>query len=251
MDLWSVDPAERLKAAKKFKDTAGLAARFGEHAPMQPWPYGMPTSVNPFVLFLGASPGGSPPIGEVVGPYQLPTCGYPHPKLLDVRDRKGYWNRVRELGSAIVKARCRTIDDTDAHALIGHLNLGVVQSGKAAEAKIEQKYCDFVERAVWEYLCPRHVVLLGLLDVLTGAGRPPILERWGIDWKNPDDQFRFEAYTTKNYYFRLWHRHLPDGKPITFAMWPNHPSRSPMTKGSIWQASGEEFVRRQSEFGIA
>src|SRR5439155_24171539 len=28
-------------------------SRIGAHAPMQPWPYGMPSSINPFVLFLG------------------------------------------------------------------------------------------------------------------------------------------------------------------------------------------------------
>src|SRR5260370_32214820 len=44
-----------------FPYTTLFRSLIGETAPVKPWPFGMPSSINPFVVFLGASPGGSPP----------------------------------------------------------------------------------------------------------------------------------------------------------------------------------------------
>src|SRR5260370_5392666 len=81
MDLWSNDPAERLAAAVDPVVVGHWPRRIGDTAPVRPWPFGMPSSINPFVVFLGASPGGSPPACEVREPYELPTAGVAHPKL--------------------------------------------------------------------------------------------------------------------------------------------------------------------------
>src|SRR5436189_3441252 len=98
MDLWSDDPAARLAAAGDPLVVGDWCNRIGAHAPMQPWPYGMPSSINPFVIFLGLSPGNSPPVDDAIHaackPYDLPTAGVAHPGLY-VLDTRNYWDRVR------------------------------------------------------------------------------------------------------------------------------------------------------------
>jgi hypothetical protein len=60
VDLWSDDPKERLDACADLSVVSALPALMSKTAPMTPWPFGMPTSINPFVVFVGASPGNSP-----------------------------------------------------------------------------------------------------------------------------------------------------------------------------------------------
>jgi hypothetical protein len=147
MDLWSNDPEERLKAASDPAIVSDLARRMGATAPMQPWPYGMATSVNPFVVFLGASPGNSPEKGDpdylTRKPYDLPTAGVPHP-LISYPDPKHYFERVCQLGETLVQSRAPHMTDTQAHALLGQLNLGTGAFGQATEAGLEPEYCRWV-----------------------------------------------------------------------------------------------------------
>ena len=112
-----------------------------------------PSSINPFVVFLGASPGGSPPACEVREPYELPTAGVAHPKLY-VCDGAHYWDRVRALGSMVVQAHAPKISDPHAHALIGQLNLGTGQFGKVSDAPFEPEYCRWVPEVMLDYLRP-------------------------------------------------------------------------------------------------
>lgn len=216
---------------------------------MQPWPYGMPSSINPFVIFLGPSPGNSPPVSDDIHeaptpytPYGLPTFARAHEGLY-VRDTRKYWDRVRKLGSMIVQARSPELSETQAHALIGQLNLGTGQFGKATDAPLDPRYCQWVPEVVLDYLRPSYVILLGLRALLgrPGTGFDP-LNRLKIDWNNPDQCFPFTAHKTSQYTFRVWNRKRPDGKGIRFVQWPQHPSRAPMTKDSIWKESACEFI---------
>jgi hypothetical protein len=216
MDLWSDDPAERLAAAGDPAVVGDSPRLIGETAPVKPWPFGMPSSINPFVVFLGASPGGSPPAYEVRGPYALPRAGVAHPKLY-VCDGKHYWDRVRELGSMVVQAHAPNILDSHAHALIGQLNLGTGQFGRASNAPFEPEYCRWVPEVLLDYLRPSYVILLGLLgrrDRLETDFDP--LDRLGMRsrWNKPDECLRFDAYKKKQFKFRIWNRPRPDGKPF-------------------------------------
>lgn len=245
MDLWSDDPTERLTAARDPKVVADWPVQIGASAPMRPWPYGMPTSINPFVLFLGPSPGNSPSSDDTEREaYDLPTAGKAHLKLYYL-DRRRYWDRVRELGKLIVRAHAPGMGEKDTHALLGQLNLGTGQFGDAKNAPFEQAYCRWVPQAIVEHLRPSYVILLGLSSGLTqahGGGFDPSNDL-KIDWNAPDHSFPFEAYKDKQFRFRIWNRKRSDGKIVRFVMWPQHPGRAPMTKDDLWTESGHEFIR--------
>ena len=71
------------------------------------------------------------------------------------------------------------------------------------------------------------------------------LNRLGFDFKRrADAEFPFEAYTRSRYDFRLWRRRRTDSKLITVVLWPQHPSRAPMTDVGYWRQLGEEFVSK-------
>ena len=250
-DLWSDDPATRVRAAGDPGIVGDLAQQMGATAPMQPWPYGMSTSVNPFVVFLGPSPGNSPVSGDADyftrKPNELPTAGVPFPGIY-YADPKRYFERIRELGTSIVRHHAPRLADREAHALLGQLNLGVGAFGQAANALLEPAYCRWVPDILLDYLRPAYVVMLGLSTILTGSdGRlfDPS-HRLRINWRQPDLCFPFEAYSAKRYKYRIWRRQGTHGRAITFILWPQHPSRAPMTNASLWQQSGEEFLAKIS-----
>jgi hypothetical protein len=251
-DLWSYDPAVRVRAAGDPALVGDLVARVSATAPMQPWPYGMPTSVNPFVVFLGPSPGNSPIAGDAAyvtrEPQALPTAGVPYPGIY-YRDPKRYFERIRELGTNIVRHHAPRISDQDAHALLGQLNLGTGAFGEAANAPLDPVYCRWVPDLLLDHLRPVYVVLLGLATILTGAvGRlfDPA-NRLNIDWKKPDLTFDFASYEAAHYRYRIWRRRATHGQPIHLVLWPQHPSRSPMTNAEHWRQSGVEFLAKLPE----
>lgn len=227
--IWSDNPAERLAAARDPRIVGDWRLRIGACAPMQPWPYGMPTSINPVVLFLGASLGGSPPTGDPVHQkceaYDLPTAGQPHLGLY-VPDRRNYWDRVREAGMMFVQAHQPGMPELDAHALIGQLNLGTGQFGRAENAPLEPSYCRWVPEAILDHLRPSYVVLLGLKSILSSSTMFDPAGRLGINWRKPDERFPFIGYTRAKYSFRLWRRMRPHGGKIRFVLWPQPPTAS-------------------------
>jgi hypothetical protein len=110
-NLYSPDPAERLQAARSLspEERKKAVARLRRGCPVRGWPYGMPTVVNPWIVVIGASPGGSPAKDDkwASGSYPAPTVGAAHLGIYyqDVRD---YWGKVRELaGSALASQRMR------------------------------------------------------------------------------------------------------------------------------------------------
>ena len=250
MDLWSNDPEERLRAASDAAIVGDLAGRMGATAPMRPWPYGMPCAVNPYVVFLGASPGNSPVAGDsgylTRESYELPTAGIPHPGIY-YPDLRHYFDRIRELGQIIIQSRAPGLTEPQTHALLGQLNLGTGGFGLAANAPLEQQYCKWVPSVLLDFLRPSYVILLGLSGHLKGPNAKLFdpLNRLGIDFrKRPDAEFSFEANSRSQYGFRLWRRPRTDSKPITFVLWPQHPSRAPMTDVRYWRQAGEEFSRK-------
>ena len=135
----------------------------------------MPTSINPFVVFLGPSPGDSPKVGDqnyvLRAPYELPTAGTPHPGIY-YPDGRGYWESIRELGTLIINSHAPNISKSNALSLIGQLNLGTGAFGQARNAPLKPVYCRWVPDVLMDYLRPRYVVLLGLHHYL------PDVQRW-------------------------------------------------------------------------
>src|SRR5438270_3511464 len=57
--LFDPDPVERLASARALSREMchKLQENSSEGAPVRPWPYGMPTVLNPWIVFVGPSPG--------------------------------------------------------------------------------------------------------------------------------------------------------------------------------------------------
>jgi hypothetical protein len=181
-------------------------------------------------------------------PYEVPTAGVPHPGLC-VPDKRHYRSRIRGLGSSIVRSHAPGISDLDALALVGQLNLGTGLFGKANNAPFESKYCQWVPEAVLDHLRPSYVILVGLASRLRGIGGTMFdpERKLDINWNRSDLEFPFDAWGSTHYRFRVWHRKRSDGRDITVVLWPQHPSRAPMTNDELWNESGCEFLRRIRE----
>lgn len=250
MSLWSNDPRERLRTARKLSPSmaTGLQSALIESSPMKPWPYGMPTTVNPFLILLGPSPGNSPAKGDadfITRPaYEVPTVGCAHPKFLYPCT---YWDKARELSAGLIQAYAPELAPEDCYALSGQMNLGVGAFGQANEAAIEMEYAKWVPKVIAELLKPRLVIVLGLVTIIKQSrtlqeafvfpGAMP------IDWKRPDRELPFRGYNLKRLVYRIWKLSRPDGADMTIISWPNHPSRSPMTNAAIWRASIDEAIQ--------
>lgn len=131
--LFASRPRERIEAARAIPEAerAGHIQRLARASGYAPWPYGMPTSINPVVVFVGVSPGNSPatvmqPTLER-GDYAVPTFGEPHPGL-SYPDTNSYWFKVRELAVELVGLFDASLSNEDRLALVGHLNLGASTS---------------------------------------------------------------------------------------------------------------------------
>jgi hypothetical protein len=110
---------------------------------------------------------------------------------------------------------------------------------------MEADYYRWVPDAILDHLRPSCAILLGLKSILTGSGNFDPANRLGINWRKPDESFPFIGYARAKYSFRVWHRMRPDGKRIQFVLWPQHPSRAPMTNPNRWRESVREFVAAQ------
>lgn len=248
LKLWSNDPLERLQTAMKLSpsEAAEHQSALVESSPMKPWPYGMPTTINPFLVILGPSPGNSPAKGDVdIDP--KPTVGKAHPGFF-YPDTKKYWEKVRELSAGLIQAYAPGLTPKDCYALSGQMNLSVSESGQARKVTIEPEYAKLVPEIIANLLRPRLVVLLGLLglmknnrylqDAFASSGARP------IDWKRPDRALPFRGYVGRQqYFYRMWKLSRPDGADMTIISWPNHPSRPPMTNAAVWRASIDEAVQ--------
>ena len=90
--VWSSNPLERLAAARQLNELEikELHEDLAKDCPIKPWPFGNATTVNPFLVTLGVSPGNSPESGDhgfFKGKCrQFPTAGEPHPGCVRLTD---------------------------------------------------------------------------------------------------------------------------------------------------------------------
>lgn len=81
------DPVKRLAAAR--------AASRPQVVP-ETWPAFWIGVSNPWLVFLGPSPGNSPGKMQTTAGPRAPTLGAPHPHVEDYVDSNGFWERIRE-----------------------------------------------------------------------------------------------------------------------------------------------------------
>lgn len=249
-DLWAPSPRERLHAARHltFTELKEVHKDLIRGCPVEPWPYGNATVINPLLVTLGVSPGNSPAAGDTqylaAGGHQFPTAGSPHPGTR-YRDTAGYWDKLRLLAQVTLKTSGANEDD--ALSLFGNLNLDTGQNGKARNVTVKADFASWIVRTISNGLRPRFVVMLGLSTYLH-ANRyvAEILEDAfpGFELKRPHREVHFDAYSQKRLVFREWDIPCKNGDELTIVMWPQHPSRAPFSNSALWHASCTEFAKR-------
>ena len=242
--IWSDSIGERLRGARALSDSAlsRLHEELCRGCPVPPWPYGNATTINPLLVTLGPSPGGSPDraVPDLAGrPIELPTAGARHPHA-NYEDGKNYWRKIRRLARMIVQAG--TTSGENSYALFGNMNLDPRRSGQASDVRIDDKFGRWVLRTIRDGLRPRFLVCLGL------KGKPEAMrllaQAFGIDPATPHEQHPLACYEQKRLVFREWDCEGSAGNPIKLVLWPQHPSRAPFTNIDIWGNACQEFAYR-------
>ena len=252
-NLWDASPRGRLAAARALTpaELDDLSQRFLTGCPKDTWPYGCSTAINPWIVFLGPSPGASPAPGD---PNYLtrighsPTAGTP-PASMVYHDPRGYFDRLRELTVAVLRADGGAdFSETEALALSGMMNLDSGASGKAQKVTLDRAFARWALDVSVRCLRPRYVVGVGLGGFVQQAEHRWLLEAIGAYVGNafhparPHQEKVFEGYPDKRYLFRAWHVTNGSLGPQHFILFPQHPSRAPMTSPRVWTAAVREFV---------
>ena len=241
--IWSDSISERLRGARALSESAlaGVHEKLCRGCPVPPWPYGNATSINPLLVTLGPSPGGSPDrtVPDLAGkPIELPTAGTRHPHT-NYEDGRNYWRKIRRLARTVVQAGATNSEDS--YALFGNMNLHPGQSGQASDVRIDKVFGRWVLRTLRDGLRPRFLVCFGL------KGKPEAMallaQAFGIDAATPYEH-PLACYKPRCLLFREWDCEGPTGNPIKLVLWPQHPSRAPFTNLEIWNNACQEFADR-------
>jgi hypothetical protein len=250
--LWAADPQTRLQAARALdgRELEAIRQELLQGCPQARWPYGCNTSINPWVVFLGPSPGNSPEAGDqnFSGAREgvWPTAGTPVHAFGEYHDPKGFFVKLRQLAISIVSAASRgKLAGRDALALAGMMNLDSGASGEASQVVASPKFAEWVVNATFRRLRPRWVIGLGLKGFLQ---KNPAIERivssvgasTGI--RQVAQEFPFRGYSQKAYKFEIRPVAAAPGMRQHFVFFPQHPSRAPMTNAEVWQKAVDEFV---------
>jgi|GEM_PF-6473965 hypothetical protein len=251
--LWSNSRDERLKAARALSEDEikRIHTDLERDCPVDVWPYGSPTTINPMLLTLGLSPGASPFKGDVEysirTPFEMPPAGRPHPKVY-YKDPRKYWYSVRKLAIQILAQD--SLSDEDSLALFGHVNLDTEASGAAKHVQINARYARWVLLNIRNHLRPRILICLGLSGYF--KDNPKVANLFeenfsGLKLRCPHRRYELESYQRKKYWFKEWDIVCQHGNKVRIVLWPQHPVRSPMTNEEVWRGACEQFSRRASE----
>lgn len=248
LPYWSDNLKSRLsvnKASSSHRETLQQALENALPSSLKRWPYGMPTSVNPFVVLVGISPGAtrnSDDAKNIRNSDYSPSIGEPHP-YFDVKDewKSEHWRKARFLCRTILKKQKSNLSERECLTLSGHLNLGTKQTGNGADPEaIEPRIAKWVPKVITGFLKPKIVVLLGMNSKL---------EQLTPYWRRSAFSFVYETkpvtfpliYTgSRKYNFRLWKNPDVNAYPKLVLSFPNHPSRHPFSDMEIWKAASEQ-----------
>lgn len=245
LDLWSQSASRRLEAARSLTDSqlTSVQQMLCEGCPVDPWPYGNATSINPMLVTLGASPSSSPAVGDSMSPecWELPPAGSPHPQV-HYEDTEQYLDKIRHLARIMLTPSGGT--EEDAYALFGDMNLDGGRSGGTSRMDTRADFAEWLLRTIKCALRPRWLVCLGLAHQLKRDRTvrqmfESILE---IDIREPHDKYPLLA---SKYHFREWTIRTENG-PLTVVFWPGHPSRHPFMDFTKWRFACDQFKRRHA-----
>lgn len=251
--LWGKSPLERIRAAKSVgpQELREVTAFLLTGCPSQWWPYGCSTSINPWMVFLGPSPGTSPAAGDSNYKIQKgspPTAGSP-PESMVYSDSHGFFDRLRSLTLAVVGAEAsESISSSDSIALAAMMNLDSGASGEANKVQIDTEFASWSIDVTIRRLKPRYVVGVGLSGFLKKPEHRWLCELMGTYVGaafNPNRapiMAPLQAYPQKRYMFRAWPLENGGANPQHLILLPQHPSRAPMTSPTVWADTVQEFI---------
>ncbi len=253
--LWADDPVMRLQSAKELseREVRQIQEFTAAEAPMRPWPFGMATVANPYIVFLGPSPGNSPASDDpddVPQAISTPTVGHPHERM-DYKDSAGYWDAIRAATKIAVRAKSPQLSDRDCISLMGKMNLGVGQFGTATKEVLEDEYLQWTPRVIATRLRPKFLVIVGMKTLLKQdkAFQRTIGQGLGVDFTNPDltEPFTYadSKGKTKKLNYQLWAAewHSEVNVRATVVLWPQHPSRPPFKSNpTAWENSVQRLM---------
>ncbi len=243
-ELWSDDVSIRLKTCRNLdpKLAEQYKAYVVQQCPQRRWPFGMPTAINPYILFIGISPGrGDHTDGINDGPRidGMPHCGFcgEHscPPALETIP---YWEKVKKIARHILGSLDPKLNKDDCIALSGQLNLGTENVGKGGIEATQSDIRMWVPKVI-PFLKPKIIITFGLKSLCLN---PKIIE----EWKNtdlatllkPGEPSAFAWESKRKYRFE---KHQ-DNDPLIVS-WPNHPSKHPFTAGGAIEAAASQFVK--------
>ena len=222
---------------------------------LRPWPSGMPASLEPKLVLIGPSRGGSAMAGDpgyAPGYTSVPSIKIsrprqrPVPKTLESHfyypDTSRHWEKVRYLVHQFCLREGSVRSEADALSLCSHFNLSNKRAGSASGAPPEPDVTRWVSRLLNTYHNPDLVVLFGLSKSL----RDVKVRKWcnwsgdlAIDWSRPDSTRTFTGYE-KDYKYREWTVQNAQGHTMKVVIWPNHPARFFNMK--LWKLSVDEYL---------
>ena len=217
-------------------------------SPFTTWPLGMPSSLDPKLVIIGVSPGNSPGTNVAADDY----CSAPS-KVISPKsnyfypDSKSYWKKIRTMARGYFLRSDASISVEDALLATSHLNLGTGSAGTATKGDVDYAVIRWVSGLLNSLYKPDVVVLLGLKSIMDDG---EVYAAWNhsnglaINWRRPDLETPFTAYSKATYRFREWRVERPDSHRVRVIMWPNHPSRVPFSDMNMWEKSIEEFNRK-------
>jgi hypothetical protein len=245
LQLWSNSPYLRFRAARKYaRSGQKFSKRLVSKAPHGRWPFGMPTSINPWLLVMGISPGR----GEHISDYGLP------PSIGNVNSGFGgrygdwdkekpspFWRKVRQLCFGLVKtADSRLGSESACLTISGMLNLGIKNEGQGTFDATNLRIVKWIPQAL-EMLKPRVIVLLGWKGFLRDLPKPwkkNAFLKMLVASQREDVELRI---ANNDHIFCVWRIPMSWGNVLVIC-WPNHPSRPPFGGMNNW----EESVKRSS-----
>ena len=249
--LWSSSISSRLSSVWMLSeaDIGSIQEELCRGCPVKPWPYGSPTSVNPWLAVLGLSPGSSPTPGDINyehrEPILLPTAGMPHPDIC-YHDTARYFARIRTLATTLLMPDAGS--DDNALTLFANMNLDTRERVKPEDVVKDPRLAIWILETLRDKLRPRILVLVGLKGHLEENRQLRSLFEEvfkGFRLAYPLRKCLFKGHTGRNsYYFSEWELRCPDGHEVLIVMWPNHPSRHPFADFDLWKAACGEFRDR-------
>lgn len=246
LGLWSDSCNERLAAARSLstEDIQRLQEDLCRGCPVRPWPYGNATPINPMVVVLGPSPGGSggPSAGNPNEPLPLPPAGEPHPHVVAMTaqpDRTGHWEKTHILAHTLM----RSMPDADMLALFAQLNLDTRPQGDAKKVRFEPEFVDWLLVTIRDQLRPRVVICTALKGRL--KDEEDLRSRFqihlpGFVLAKPHRRTPFDDQ--RSLAFSEWDIEGPLGNAMRLVLWPQAPSYPPFA-GNLprWERSCRQF----------